>query len=577
MPRGTAGDAVPADVQATEATDATDATGTTDETDTTDVMDATDATDATGATDITDATDTTEATDATDTPDGPITPSPDASWTLALLPDTQYYAKSYPGIFEAQTAWIAANVADLNIAFVLHEGDVTNNNTDIQWAAARAAMDALNDADVPYAIAPGNHDYGANGKTADRSTLMNEYFSMADYDQSPAVGAFEPGKIDNTWHTFSAGGQDYLVLALEFGPRHKVVAWADGLIVAHPDHMVILVTHAYTFFDESRYDWATKGESQEWNSHSDGIGKDPEGVNDGEELWQKLLAKHPNVILAVNGHVLGDGTGHVISLGNAGNVVHQILANYQTGVKPAQPDGGGGFLRLMTFHPDGSVEVQSYSPPLDEYLTADDQAFTITFDPADYDYLAPCSPGRVATCTCEGGGPGGRACQDDGTFGQCYCDDDGAFGFIEIEDDPDNKTLAPCDPGPITSPGADLDAVELLGGDGDVIATVIGCTLSDQTPCDNDNDDPEDAQGSPDADGSEAGGGYVSLNGGVLRCGWSGGQVIQQGQAQVLTLYEIGKSVENYRFRLCKGPGVGCISVTAYGTGVQMVPVDSLF
>ena len=40
-------------------------------------------------------------------------------------------------------------------------------------------------------------------------------------------GAMEPGRIENTFHTFHAGDHDYLVLALEWGPRDAVVEWAN--------------------------------------------------------------------------------------------------------------------------------------------------------------------------------------------------------------------------------------------------------------------------------------------------------------------------------------------------------------
>ena len=89
----------------------------------------------------------------------PISPG---SWTLAILPDTQIYAQSYPQHFTAQTQWIKDHVASHNIKYVLHEGDITNNNVTAQWNNALASMNVLNGV-LPYAMAPGNHDYGPNG------------------------------------------------------------------------------------------------------------------------------------------------------------------------------------------------------------------------------------------------------------------------------------------------------------------------------------------------------------------------------------------------------------------------------
>ena len=80
------------------------------------------------------------------------------SWTLVLLPDTQGYSRDYPGLFTLQTHWIAKNKDKCNIRYVLHLGDITNDNTDREWRHAREALDEL-DGKVPYALVPGNHDY----------------------------------------------------------------------------------------------------------------------------------------------------------------------------------------------------------------------------------------------------------------------------------------------------------------------------------------------------------------------------------------------------------------------------------
>jgi hypothetical protein len=93
----------------------------------------------------------------------PITPG---SWTLAILPDTQHYSQTYPQHFTTQTQWIADNTNALNIKYVLHEGDIVNNNTITQWNNARSSLSVLDNAGVPYALAPGNHDYGPNGNSS---------------------------------------------------------------------------------------------------------------------------------------------------------------------------------------------------------------------------------------------------------------------------------------------------------------------------------------------------------------------------------------------------------------------------
>jgi hypothetical protein len=298
---------------------------------------------------------------------------PDA-FMIVALPDTQVYTvhANLNHHFYKQTEWIAANAKRLNIKYVVHEGDIVNNNTHQQWEVAQRAFKTL-DGKVPYALAPGNHDYGDNGSSNDRSTLLNEYFSAAEQANWPTfVAAFEEGKLESSCHQFEAAGQKYLIFALEWGPRDEVVDWAVKIAEDHPNHKMILVTHAYMYFDETRYDWKAKGEKQAWNPHAYGNAKLPGGVNDGEELWQKLVSPQKSFVLTLNGHVLEDGAARMTSEGANGNTVHQLLANYQN-----RAEGGAGYMRLIEFLPDGSIVVRSFSPSLNRIKTADDQQFTL--------------------------------------------------------------------------------------------------------------------------------------------------------------------------------------------------------
>jgi len=311
----------------------------------------------------------------------PIVPfdAPNGTWTLAVLPDTQNMADLYPAEFDRQTEWIVAHRKTHNIIFVAHEGDVVDNNTvRRQWENARKSMHILTDAGIPYALLPGNHDLGEGGPTSqNRNTQLNDYFSAEDYRHSEAFGLFEAGKMENSWHHFTAPTGKYLLLALEFGPRNAVVDWADGILAKNQDRKVIVVTHSHTYCDSTIYDWRKYGNTQNWSPKSYGVGKDG-GANDGSELWDKLLKKHPHIFLVLSGHVLKNGTGYTVGVGDHGQKIHQILANYQAMVEPRRPYAGGGFLRLMQFYPDGvTVQVKSYSPWLDQWLTASDQQFTL--------------------------------------------------------------------------------------------------------------------------------------------------------------------------------------------------------
>lgn len=288
---------------------------------------------------------------------------------MVLLPDTQSYSRAYPAIFHAQTEWIARQ-AD-SIAFVLHQGDITDDNVPSQWEVARAAMQKM-DGKVPYSFVPGNHDLGRNSDVRD-SELLNRYFPYDHYSRLPHFGgAFESGKTDNTWHTFSGGGKKWLVLSLEFGPRNEVLQWANTVIAAHPRHLVIINTHAYMYSDSTRM-----GEGDSWLPQGYGLGKDTgaKAPNNGEQMWEKLVSRHPGVLMVFSGHVLHGGTGTLVSEGKHGNKVYQMLANYQQGVKGSE-NGGNGFLRILTVDVKRKeIRVQTYSPYLDRFMTDAGQSF----------------------------------------------------------------------------------------------------------------------------------------------------------------------------------------------------------
>ncbi|MBN2217199.1 MAG: metallophosphoesterase, partial [Pirellulales bacterium] len=295
------------------------------------------------------------------------------SWTLVILPDTQNYSTFYPGLFELQTRWIVENKDKHNIVYVLQNGDVTNRNSALEWERASRAMGLL-DSVVPYAMVPGNHDYTPDGGANGRSTRINDYFPPSRFERWPTFGGtMEPGRIENNYHLFEAGGKKWLVVGLEFGPRDKTLDWAGAILAQHADRKAIVVTHAYLFHDSTRYDWAAKGDAQRWNPHAY---KSFGGVNDGEEMWRKLIKKYPNVVLVNNGHVLNDGLGFQVSQGEQGNRVNEMLVNFQM-----KPVGGGGWLRLLEFLPDGrTVQVKNYSPLYEQYQTGPEDQFVFTID-----------------------------------------------------------------------------------------------------------------------------------------------------------------------------------------------------
>lgn len=307
----------------------------------------------------------------------------DGGFSLVVIPDSQHYTWKRPELYTLQTGWIAANVERYHVSRVLHVGDITQHNRRNEWEAARRAHGLLAGV-VPATYAEGNHDISDRGGAADsRVSLFPEFIPLAEYQRQPGFGGVydrEPENTANSFHTFEAGGRKWLVLALEFAPRDDVLRWANEVVATHRNHSVILVTHAYLRPDVTRYDRTVatpnaKRPNKGFDQYQ--LSKQPGGYNDGEDMWKKLVSKHANFALVICGHVCT--SAHLVSTGEHGNHVHQVLVDYQD----TEPYGGAAWLRLLQFLPDGkTVRVRDYSPLLDQTSTDATCAFEFELDPA---------------------------------------------------------------------------------------------------------------------------------------------------------------------------------------------------
>ncbi|HSM84949.1 MAG TPA: carboxypeptidase regulatory-like domain-containing protein [Candidatus Limnocylindrales bacterium] len=300
---------------------------------------------------------------------GPSAPTGD-EFTIIALPDTQYYSRDFPDIFRAQTQWIADHVQDQNIKLVLGLGDIVDNGADpAQWQNADSAVRTL-DGRVPYMMAIGNHDY-ANARPAGRTAnalSFNQFFGPARYASAAWYrGSYPRGSNENFYGVVNISGRDFLVLVIEFDARDSALAWADGILKANQDKDAIIVTHSFTFTDNTRLSHCDPN-----SAASFGVGAD----NDGEDMWWKLVRKYPNVRMVLSGHVnTGDGTGHRVDLGDGGNLVNQMLSDYQS-----EAMGGGGFLRILKISlSQNRISVTTYSPWLNSFKTDDHNQFTVPY------------------------------------------------------------------------------------------------------------------------------------------------------------------------------------------------------
>ena len=296
-------------------------------------------------------------------------------WTIAVLPDTQSSYYFAPSFFEPETRWIAENRDSEHIAFVLHEGDIVDTpGSASQWTAARASMGLLDDGNVPYVLAVGNHDLGSTAGAL-RSTLINQYFSFDDLSKTATFGgAFESGHRENAYYLMPGGSRTWIVIALEFSTRPEVVNWADQVLTQYPELPAIIVTHAYLYSDGQRYNHV--GRACQFSgdcTSSTPPGSNPQCWNpicylgdgsDGEMLWNSLVKLHSNILFVFSGHVANAAPFDAARLPSTrpdGTVCHQLMADFQAD----GTTGGDGYFRLLRIWRDGRVQVRTFSPYVD--------------------------------------------------------------------------------------------------------------------------------------------------------------------------------------------------------------------
>lgn len=276
-----------------------------------------------------------------------------SDFTIIVLPDTQYYSQKYPEIYTTQTQWIRDNRDALNIVFVTHVGDIVQNNDkdEAEWQLADSAMSML-DGVVPYGILPGNHDMAQGGV----AKFYEQYFPSSRFEGYNWWG----GSFDNNrynYQLFSAGGDEYVILHMQYCPTNASLEWANGVLAEFPDRKAIVSTHSYLL---------TTGELvKNCQSKSNGDAT-------GQKIWNRLIKRNQNVFMVLSGHIPGVGRLDTYE----GRMVYQLLSDYQ-----ADPLGGGGYLRIMTFDPQKDmIRVSTYSPYLDQYMEDENNKFDLAFD-----------------------------------------------------------------------------------------------------------------------------------------------------------------------------------------------------
>ena len=325
----------------------------------------------------------------------------DYDFTIAHLTDTQYLSEGaveqetpeerakWKEAYTSITQWIADNASDRKIAFAAHTGDIIENlhsstnfsqayidNAREEFKVASDAQQILDAAGVVNSVLPGNHDNRYGTETGPEA-MYNDYFgpdryqtlsSVPDTDWATYDASYHPwrpGDNSNSFNLFTASGLDFVAVNLGFGVDAEEIAWANSVLEQYQDRNAIVQTHAHTTP----------------STNPDGRG----GAlsYDGNAVRNQVAAKNPNVFLVLSGHEHGVNIEVVRNLGQEGNNVVELLADYQFYTVPTDDLGltqiggynpgtrlqfGSSFFRLLQIDVDrAEMSVDTYSALLDNF------------------------------------------------------------------------------------------------------------------------------------------------------------------------------------------------------------------
>ena len=291
----------------------------------------------------------------------------DYAYSFAVVGDTQWLSKYAPAKMEGIYDWILENQESKKIAHVFGLGDITEDwntaNKEQEWIRAQQYISKL-DGKLSYSLVRGNHD---------ESKYFLKYFANETY-MSQFDGFMVEGDIRNTYKLMTIGSTDYLFITLDFGVSDEMIEWANEVVLAHPNHRVIVTTHGYQAFNQDPIDYdnvPTSGGMGSQNDVDTNVGNNFRSYNNGQQVWDKFLSKHPNIILIMCGHTPFEDVVLLQTEGNHGNVVNQMAIDAQW-MDPQK--GGVGMVCMLYFSEDGSqMEVEWISTDTGKYYQEHNQ------------------------------------------------------------------------------------------------------------------------------------------------------------------------------------------------------------
>lgn len=345
-------------------------------------------------------------------------PATDPDFSIVVFPDTQYYHGNYAYVLQDQVNWVVARENSLNVKAVVGLGDIVDGGGypvdsagnvigncaqappagwQAQWQQAQSAINVLAAHGIYYQATIGNHDYDCEADRPQPRSATNYFRYFGKLGIKPTAYILDPygNRTPNFYKTMNIGSVKFMILSLELFPQKWVVNAANALI-SQFNGPVIVVTHAYLSNDGSgptfgssfppgtAYPLCSGFSSNIYGCLNDSLNSyNPVGGGtDGIGLWYSLIGQHPNVFMALSGHIRNPNPGNYPNVPNYNGVGYvdcnaqswttlcanpnrpiQILSDFQ-----GQGNNGYfgyGYLRILTVSPSKkTVTVFTYSPSI---------------------------------------------------------------------------------------------------------------------------------------------------------------------------------------------------------------------
>jgi len=127
---------------------------------------------------------------------GQATPPPrDGAFSLIVVPS----GYDDQGILAVQMKWVCEHADEMDVALVVHTGDITKDNTQAEWSRVDESLAQI-EGKVPYLVVAGNHEsFVTEGKhVGTRDTCrFNNHLPIAHFADKPWCGGCLDGASEN--------------------------------------------------------------------------------------------------------------------------------------------------------------------------------------------------------------------------------------------------------------------------------------------------------------------------------------------------------------------------------------------